>query len=799
MGIKIPKFFWTSKKINGDFVVNESDNDKLVREKTQGNVKLSPGQLPSDVLPPTDFNSLLGVHPKTTTPWIPNSPFSTPGASSIAPITINPVPFERNVDSIYPYRSNFSPVDQANIDSYVEAAADAFDALNEFDSFLDDKMNGLNISYDPKQNPALDKSHHCKTCGTPSAGNVITNGDMKKKQTAKAAIEKNLANRGANVDTIGTQSLDQTIADHDQSLADMLIQVLEATLKQIIDWIIEFVDSILNPMTRLPDPIGSAIKSILDSMHGKGKSLGVDKPIPATPESTSTQNINTNITLNDIGSFLSNSDQGPNSDVTSLTTQCLTHMQTWGQSVVSRVTQSDQAAYYMMQQNNAAARQSLTGMIQMGAPIIPDGWITNKGTKYNTQTIEPYLNGKTDGSGPGTNLLQGAKSVLDVETKAYTDLTKKVMSEWWTSPEFLCCLIKNLYGVSNVSVSANTNGGVGRNFLTAVRALLNLGRQVMITDLWKKIENQLNLVKTLITQLLQKALSSYTSMLKNQIMDWSNKQLDLQKWVQEPAAAKCLPWQFLLTTLSDFISSLLKDWGRYFLGLINDYKITFVDTKKNAEDAQKVLRVTYMIDIIDKLLQFQFTWSFCIENPQNTDDITKFGSPTAANVNPNLYPPTDISGNMPTRIVQNQDKKSLPLLQNEQNSSTTIAKDPITGMSAVAPGSNLHYNSSNQTIPSVEDRLKKAFGQIMSNQGSVVPGMYNEVNMQLDPQLIADVKNKYNTPIMLNNLGTSVLLSNYFGFDQSTIDQILNDKGECNCTNVLTDAELKSILEDLSK
>ena len=76
-------------------------------------------------------------------------------------------------------RDNFPQNEQIVIDDYLKLLDEVKQDLNEIDTELDNRLNDIEIAYDPIENPLLAESHKCKYCGLENAPNIITYKDIK--------------------------------------------------------------------------------------------------------------------------------------------------------------------------------------------------------------------------------------------------------------------------------------------------------------------------------------------------------------------------------------------------------------------------------------------------------------------------------------------------------------------------------------------------------------------------------------------------------------------------------------------
>lgn len=698
---KNPKITWTPKEIRGDVDINVE----------QKNIEVSPGQFVQVPVQPTDA-------------------------------IVNP-----------DIRSNFPPEDLVIMDDMVNTLNQWEKDLNDLESDIDDKLKDMVIPYDPNKFPILDDALKCPTCGDPNSPDSITYEQYRKNKDRLNMAPSLTANIGSvEPAEIGNYSSQDLFSLMQQRISKFDFNILDLVWRQILIWVLEFLYGLVQPLESAPFGIDQIPKSIKRAIDGLKRKISV--PADQVLRDSFRNDVNNPDATwnNQLESYYRNQDI---SDVSSLAniydtadfiaTTCLKKYKDIDDAVGIFVQGTRYENWLNLRQVNDAQKKLLTQAQQYAGMVVPDKFVSSTGIIFNNNLPQEYLKARGDAKGVKPSFLGGGWDIIKKNGQESIDKIKKVMQDWLLNTDTLCCILKNLLNVSQLTVSSNFDEG--RKILLGIKTVLEMLRVSFSWDFKADLASLFNLIVDLVNSIVGQIIITYINLLKSESTKSINKLLPSDSLEGDKF---CLPWKQLLQAVRDQVDKMLKDLFAYLDAFVENLKVSYVKSSEITKNIAFAFELDKYIYLIDKILDFMKVWEICVDGPRSTS-----GTPVdSRSVIAALEKDTNLPDNLKNDIIKS--------LQNGEKAPTTYSSGAIEGMQAKKPGSPL------------SDLIKK-----------------------YDTQSQDTVLDRTTQTWQVSEPGMRILLTNFIGLSESESAAVLADTGDCGCDNALSDKELNAIRKSL--
>ena len=563
-----------------------------------------------------------------------------------------------------------------------------------------------------------------KNCGDPQAPNIIRGKDILQKKKQQQDYNKKVAS------SIIPPDISSSPSSHQQKTTqDSINDMTTAVFNQILIWVLEFIYSIVSPLKNVPgaDAIPKSIMNEIERLRGK-------KLTDAEKDARDKK-------WEDKGKydeFIRESGGFNNIDsLSGLRQTCIQHIKDFNDHVPVIVDGHPDAPYIPMRDTNTAMKDDVDANKKLMSVSIPDGYerIKKPGLFFTNTLPEKYLQGRRDGKGVPASVLQGGLETIKDVNNQYIKEARKVLTNWWESPETLCCIIKNLAEIGNIQ-GISSQYQEGKKTLLTIRSILMLIRNLLVLNIRNEAADLVNLIINLVNGVITKIIQALAVLLKSQITDWLSKNVKLDYLMK--SNVKCLPWNEMINLFGNYLKSLLEELLSYLTDFFVNVKLINGRAKKNIKNIGDVLKLDKWISLIDFILKFLLFMEYCLETGQEPEKIIRDNERKAT-----MFPEEDINDT----------------IQKLKNEPTILSGIGVEGLNLGKPGRPI-----SEILKKEEPYKEKAF-----------------------------------KPWKIDEPGMRILLTNFVGLNEEQSKVVLSDTGDCQCDNAISDEELIAIRNALLK
>ena len=623
-------------------------------------------------------------------------------------------------------RDNFPLEERQIMDDFLDELDKAEEDLNYIEQEVDKRINRIAIPYDPKEHPLVAAAHKCPYCGDYQAPNIIRGKDIIQKKKQQQDYNKKVA-----LSIIPTNISNPTAISSFQqkTTQDSINDMTTAVFNQILIWVLEFIYSIFSPLKNVLGA-GAIPKSIVNEIERlRGKKL-TDAEKDARDKKWEDKG--------KYDEFIRESGGFNNIDsLSGLRQTCIQHIKDFNDHVPVIVDGHPDAPYIPMRDTNTAMKDDVDANKKLMSVSIPDGYerIKKPGLFFTNTLPEKYLQGRRDGKGVPASVLQGGLETIKDVNNQYIKEARKVLTNWWESPETLCCIIKNLAEIGNIQ-GISSQYQEGKKTLLAIRSILMLIRNLLVLNIRNEAADLVNLIINLVNGVITKIIQALAVLLKSQITDWLSKNLKLDYLMK--SNVKCLPWNEMINLFGNYLKSLLEELLSYLTDFFVNVKLINGRAKKNIKNIGDVLKLDKWISLIDFILKFLLFMEYCLETGQEPEKIIRDNERKAT-----MFPEEDINDT----------------IQKLKNEPTILSGIGVEGLNLGKPGRPI-----SEILKKEEPYKEKAF-----------------------------------KPWKIDEPGMRILLTNFVGLNEEQSKVVLSDTGDCQCDNAISDEELIAIRNALLK